>query len=91
MLYSIILILIGSTSLRLFSVPIILEYLFDIFLECFFQFSWVSKVNPNKLKSSTFVIIILFILGTGVLNFFFWHVEPHEFGFGNVKGKFIYF
>ena len=70
--------------------PIILERLFDIFLECFFQFSRISKVNPKKLKSSTFVIIILFILGTGVLNFFL-HVENHEFGFGNVKGQFIYF
>ena len=50
MLYSIILILIGSTSLSLFSVLIILEHLFDIFSECFFQFSWVSKVNPKKLK-----------------------------------------
>ena len=28
------------------------------------------EVNPNKLKLSTFVIIILFILRTGVLNFF---------------------
>ena len=62
-LYSIILILIGRTSL--FSVPIILEHLFDIFSECFFQFSWVSNVNPKKLKSLTLIIIILFILGTG--------------------------
>ena len=37
----------------------------------FFQFSWVSNVNPKKLKSSTFVIIILFMLGIGVLNIFF--------------------
>ena len=74
MLYSIILILIGSTSLSLFIVPIILEHLFDIFSECFFQFSWISKVNTKKLKSSTFVIIVLFILGTGALNFFL-HVE----------------
>ena len=78
MLYSIIFILIGSTSLSLFSVPIILEHLFDIFSECFFQFSWVSKGNPKTLKSSTFVIIILFILGIGVLNFFL-ACENHEF------------
>ena len=88
MLYSIILILIGSISLSLFSVPIILEHLFDIVSECFFQFSLVSKVNPKKLKLSAFVIIILFILGTGVLNFF-WHVVNHEFC--NVKGQLIYF
>ena len=82
MLYSIILILIGSTSLSLFSVPTILEHLFDIVSECFFQFSCVSKVNPKTLKSSSFVII-LFILGTGVL-------KNHEFGFSNVNGKFVY-
>ena len=70
MLYSIVFILIGSTSLSLLSVLIILEHLFDIFSDCFSQFSWVSKVNPRKLKSSTFLIIMLFILRTGVLNFF---------------------
>ena len=69
MLYSILLILIGTTNLCIFSVPIILEICLDIFSECFL-FSCVSKVNPKKLKSSTFVIIILCILGTGVYIFF---------------------
>ena len=42
--------------------PIIFVHLLQIFSECFFQFRFVSIVNPKKLNSSTFSIITLSIL-----------------------------
>ena len=42
--------------------PIIFVYLLHYFSECFFQFRFVSIVNPKKLNSSTFSIITLSIL-----------------------------
>ena len=42
--------------------PIIFAHLLQMFLECFFQFRFVSIVNYNKLNASTFSIITLSIL-----------------------------
>ena len=42
--------------------PIIFVHLLQIFSECFFQFRFVSIVNPKKLNSSTFSIITLSIV-----------------------------
>jgi len=48
-------------------------------------------VNPRKLiKLKTFVITVIFILGTGVLKIC-GHMKNHEFRFSCIKGKLIYF
>ena len=60
-----IFILKGSSCLSLFSILIILEHLFDICSERFFQFKCVSKVSPRELNSLTFSIMILLIFGAG--------------------------
>ena len=66
-LYSMILMLCGRICLSLFRIPIICEHLLVILSECFFQFKYESSVNPRNLNCSTFSIVVLFILGTGVL------------------------
>ena len=66
-LYSIIFIRRGKVCFSLFNIPIILEHLLDTFSECFFQFTCVSRVSPKKLKSSTFSMIVLIILGVSAM------------------------
>ena len=65
-LYNNSLILSGNMYLRLFKLPLILEHLLEMFSELFFLFKCVSKVNPKKLNSSTFSMLVLLILGTNV-------------------------
>jgi len=52
-----ILILIGRSDLSVLSIPIILEYLFSTFSECFFQLKCVYTDNPRKLKLSTSLLL----------------------------------
>ena len=57
-LYNIVFICKSSTCFNLFNMSIILEHLFDTFSVFFFQFRFVSKVNPKKLNSSTYSIFM---------------------------------
>ena len=84
-LYSSIFIRWGKVCLSLFNIPIIREHLLDTFSECFFQFTCVSRISPKKLMSSTFSMIVLYILGVSVFTFFVVHVKQHKFSFSYIK------
>ena len=48
----------GNRSFNLFKTPVIFEHLFEILSVCFFHFKLVSIVNPKKLNSSTFSMLM---------------------------------
>ena len=82
-LYSIIFIRWDKVCLSLFNIPIILEHLLDIFSECFFQFTCVSRVSPKKIKFFYFFYDCITHFGSECIYFFVVHVKQHKFSFSN--------